>query len=94
MNNEHALNLDSTVLNAVCDALRKELRLGPEPINPQDRLDLLPEADSVRLMRAIGALEREFDTELDDMAIHDAQTVGDLAALLQEHLPVTKTQRN
>ncbi|HEX3782758.1 MAG TPA: acyl carrier protein [Pseudonocardiaceae bacterium] len=92
MSNDHAL--DPTVLNAVQDTLRRELRLGPEPIDPQDRLDLLPEADSVRLMRAISVLEREFDTELDDMAISDAQTVGDLVALLQDSLPASTTPRH
>lgn len=76
----------ATVLDAVREALSKQLRIGTGQIDPEERLDLLENADSVRLMRAVSALERRFDIELDDHAIRKAETVADLALLIQEEL--------
>lgn len=77
---------NSAVLEAVSEVLRTELRLGPEPISADDRLDLLPNADSVRLMRAVSNLERRLGVEMDDDAIREAQTVAELVELLQSAL--------
>jgi acyl carrier protein len=76
-------------LDAVREALSQQLRLGKDQIEPEERLDLLPNADSVRLMRAVNALERRFDVELDDNAIRKAETVTDLARLVQDELAST-----
>jgi acyl carrier protein len=76
-------------LDAVREALSQQLRLGKDQIEPEERLDLLPNADSVRLMRAVNALERRFDVELDDNAIRKAETVADLARLVQDELAST-----
>ena len=73
-------------VDAVREALSQQLRLDIDQIEPEERLDLLPNADSVRLMRAVSALERRFDVELDDHAIRKAGTVADLARLIQEEL--------
>lgn len=80
-NHQHA-----TALDAVREALAEQLRLEKDQIDADERLDLLPNADSVRLMRAVSALERRFDVELDDTAIRDAETVADLARLVQDEL--------
>jgi acyl carrier protein len=73
-------------VDAVREALSQQLRLDQDQIDPEERLDLLPNADSVRLMRAVSALERRFDVELDDHAIRKAETVADLARLIDEEL--------
>ena len=80
-NHQHA-----TALDAVREALAEQLRLEKDQIDADERLDLLPNADSVRLMRAVSALERRFDVELDDTAIRDAETVADLARLVRDEL--------
>jgi acyl carrier protein len=80
-NHGHAAALD-----AVREALGQQLRLDKDQIEPEERLDLLPNADSVRLMRAVSALERRFDVELDDNAIRNAETVADLARLVSDEL--------
>lgn len=76
-------------LDAVREALSQQLRLEKDQIEPEERLDLLPNADSVRLMRAVNALERRFDVELDDNAIRKAETVADLVRLVQDELAST-----
>ena len=73
-------------MDAVREALSRQLRIAVDQVEPDERLDLLPNADSVRLMRAVSALERRFDIELDDQAIRSAETVADLARLIQEEL--------
>ena len=40
-------------------------------------------------MRAVNALERRFDVELDDNAIRKAETVADLVRLVQDELAST-----
>jgi acyl carrier protein len=80
-NHGHAAALD-----AVREALGQQLRLEKDQIEAEERLDLLPNADSVRLMRAVSALERRFDVELDDNAIRNAETVADLARLVSDEL--------
>jgi acyl carrier protein len=76
----------AAALDAVREALAAQLRLEKDQIDDQERLDLLPNADSVRLMRAVSALERRFDVELDDNAIRNAETVADLARLIEDEL--------
>lgn len=73
-------------VDAVREALSQQLRLDKDQIEPEERLDLLPNADSVRLMRAVSALERRFDVELDDHDIRKAETVADLARLIHQEL--------
>jgi acyl carrier protein len=63
----------AVALDAVREALAAQLRLDKDQIGEEERLDLLPNADSVRLMRAVSALERRFDVELDDNAIRNAR---------------------
>lgn len=80
-------------LDAVREALSEHLPLGKDQIGPDARLDLLDGADSVRLMRAVSALERRFDVELDDNAIRKAETPADLAQLIQDELASTGRPR-
>jgi acyl carrier protein len=71
---------------SVCDVLREVLHLGDETITPDDELDLLENADSVRLMQTVSELERHFDVEFADAAIRDARTVADLTELIAAEL--------
>jgi acyl carrier protein len=73
-------------VDAVREALSEQLRITVDQVEPQERLDLLPNADSVRLMQAVSKLERRFDIELDDDDIMKAETVADLARLIEEEL--------
>jgi acyl carrier protein len=80
---EHMPPFDSdAILDAVRDELRKALAFGDDQVNPDDQLDMLPNADSIRLMRTVSALERRFDVELDDDEIRNALTVADLVRVV------------
>jgi acyl carrier protein len=74
------------IFAGVCDVLREVLHLGDETLTPDDELDLLENADSVRLMQTVSQLERRFDVEVADDAIRDARTVGDLTELIAAEL--------
>lgn len=83
--------MPENLFEIVCNGLRTELGLGAEEIiDATDQLDLLTNADSVRLMRAVSRLERVLGVELDDWDIRNAQTVGDLVALIEAALAVSK----
>ncbi|WP_051499290.1 acyl carrier protein [Nocardia sp. BMG51109] len=76
----------ATVLDSVRAQLRGELGLIEHELPESEQLDLLPAADSVRLMRVVAALENEYDVEADDNAIRAADTVGDLVDLISAAL--------
>ena len=83
---------NSNLLDTVRAVLRTELQIpDDEPIETRDALDLLPNSDSVRLMRAMSALERTFDIELDDNAIRAAHTVGDVVELVRDEVATMET---
>lgn len=83
---EHIVHLPTTgkAITAVMEALRSELRLGDHLLEPGDQVDLLPGADSVRLVRVLALLERQFDVELEDEAVRSADTIGEIASLLTQ----------
>ena len=70
------------VLQAVRDALAHELKLQTSGIAETETLDLLPGADSVRLMRVVANLEEVYGAEFDDDAVRSADTVADLTDLV------------
>lgn len=84
--NDIDLSQHADVIDAVKQTLSTQLGIPGESIDLDDSLDLLPNADSVRLMRSVSALERQFNIELDDEAIRDAKTVADLTRLLSAEL--------
>lgn len=70
---------------ATAALLRQRMRLAEAfPIAAEDPLDLLPGADSVRLMQVISDLEDQYTVELDDHRVQRARTVGGLAELVVE----------
>jgi acyl carrier protein len=81
--NRTAAGSRADVLQQVSALLRSELRLpGTDNLDEDVQLDLLPGADSVRLMRVIADLERTYAVEFDDDAIRSADSIGDLVTLV------------
>lgn len=79
--------MSDSPFDAVCTVLRATLELDDEvPIEPDTRLDVLPNSDSLRLLRTVSILERTYDIELDDAAIFRAETVADLAEIISKEV--------
>jgi acyl carrier protein len=68
----------------VVETLRSELRLEAFDLTESDELDLLPGADSVRLMRVVAELEERLGVQFDDDRINTANTVGEVVDLVVE----------
>ncbi|WP_051856728.1 acyl carrier protein [Streptomyces sp. NRRL B-1347] len=77
-------------LHVVEAALHRELPHIKGDIGPEEHLDLLPGADSVRLMRVVANLERTYGVELEDEEIRAAETVGELTGLLRSAIEASK----
>lgn len=73
---------EDAALQAVREGLAAELNIPVDDIAGTAALDLLPRADSVRLLRVVARLENDFDIEFDDEDVRTAETVADLVALL------------
>ncbi|MEU9289039.1 acyl carrier protein [Streptomyces sp. NPDC048275] len=75
--------MSDSPFDTVCTILRTTLDMSDQdPIKPGTELQLLPNADSLRLLRTISALERKYDIELDDADIYGARTVADLTEII------------
>ncbi|MBK0373086.1 acyl carrier protein [Streptomyces sp. RB110-1] len=76
------LNPETPHARTVRTVLARELGLPADRIAPGDRLDELPEVDSVKLARAVARLEEILGVELDDDELFDTRTVGDLCCVV------------
>ncbi|MFI8186545.1 acyl carrier protein [Actinacidiphila glaucinigra] len=75
--------MNDSPFDTVCTILRTTLDMtDQDPIEPGTVLETLPNADSLRLLRTISALERKYDIELDDADIFKARTVADLTDII------------
>jgi acyl carrier protein len=83
MSTEHKIPATrDAALEIVIGELVSELNLTDYIPAADDDLDILPGADSVRLMRVVAVLERRFGMEFDDAEIRRTRTVGEMADLL------------
>lgn len=72
-----------TTQESIIDILRTELGLEESlPITPETTLAELG-ADSLDTVELVTAIEEEFDVSIDDEAIADCRTVGDVFKLIE-----------
>jgi acyl carrier protein len=76
----------SAIYDQVAEQLCKELKLDISTVEENVALRGLPGADSVRLVRVVALLERQFDVEFDDESVFAVTTIGDLVALVSAHV--------
>ena len=74
-------------VDLVISELRAQLPLDGHPLDETSVLRDLPDADSVHLLRIAARLERKAGIEFDDEDLFGAETIGDLAALLETGAP-------
>ncbi|HEX3782602.1 MAG TPA: acyl carrier protein [Pseudonocardiaceae bacterium] len=66
--------------------LATELKTAPTEIGATDVLKELPGADSMKLLRVVSKLERQWDVEFDDEAIFAVATVDELITLVHKYV--------
>ncbi|MFI1336370.1 acyl carrier protein [Streptomyces sp. NPDC020845] len=66
--------------------LATELEVSPAEIGLTDPLKALPGADSMKLLRVVSKLERQWDIEFDDQAVFAADTVEELVTLVHTYV--------
>jgi acyl carrier protein len=72
------------LFDLVVAQLRAELPLDGREIRELDRLEELPDIDSVHLCRLAVHLERQMGIEFDDELLFGATTVGELVDLITD----------
>ncbi|MEV6319185.1 acyl carrier protein [Streptomyces sp. NPDC051776] len=70
----------------ITEFLATELNTSASQIGGGDVLKNLPGADSLRLLRVVSQLERQWDIELSDEAVFAARTVDDLVTLIEKYV--------
>ncbi len=64
-------------------ALKRELELDDSlRVDPEADVTKLPNADSVRLLRVVGAVEHEYDVQFDDSVVFDVDTVRSMSEIV------------
>jgi acyl carrier protein len=75
---------DESVASVVAEYLATELKISTAEIAGDDVLRDLPGADSMKMLRVVSKLERNWDVEFDDEAIFAVKTVDELVALVEK----------
>lgn len=73
---------DLDVSTAVREILAAELGLPVESIDPDDEIANLPGFDSVRVIRTIARIEKEFGVTVPDEDLFSARVVKDLVVVV------------
>jgi acyl carrier protein len=72
------------IIATATDLVLKELGLPPGAVTPDTDLRTLEGADSVKTLRVISKVEREFDVELEDEDVFGVASVSDLATVIEK----------
>ena len=73
------------VFDKIRDMIASQLQVDASAIKPESRLVEDLKADSANVMVMILELESEFSVEVEDEAILDLKTVGDVVSYIEEH---------
>lgn len=63
-----------------------ELGVDPASIHPDTNLRTMEGADSVKVLRTVAKIEREYDIELEDEDVFGASSVGEIAEVVHRAL--------
>lgn len=81
-----AIPTHQQVAAVVREVLGRELKIAPEEIADDAVLKELPGADSVRLVRVVSRLERQWDREFDDERVFGLSRFDELVSLARSCL--------
>jgi acyl carrier protein len=71
---------------AITGIVAAELGVAPASIRPGANLRTMEGADSVKVLRTVAKIEREYDVELDDEDVFGASSVSDIAEVVHRAL--------
>ncbi len=74
------------VVLTVTTIVTRELGLADGAIGPDADLRDVEGADSVKVLRMVSKIEREYDIELDDEAVFSVSTIAEISAVVSRAL--------
>ena len=77
--------MDQNLFNTVSGMIAKQLKLDQSEVTAEKRLVEDLRADSANVMVMIMDLEDTFDIMVEDSAITELKTVGDVVAYIEKH---------
>lgn len=77
--------MDQNLFNTVSGMIAKQLKLDQSEVTAEKRLVEDLRADSANVMVMIMDLEDTFDMMVEDSAITELKTVGDVVAYIEKH---------
>ena len=77
--------MNNEILKTVSEMIAKQLMLDPSEVTADKRLLEDLKADSANIMVMIMDLEDKFDLTVEDAAITELKTVGDVAEYIEKH---------
>ena len=77
--------MNQDILNTVSAMIAKQLKLDPSEVTADKRLLEDLKADSANIMVLIMDLEDQYDLTVEDAAITELKTVGDIAEYIEKH---------
>jgi acyl carrier protein len=76
----------ANVITTVTTIVAAELGVDATAIAPDTDLRAVEGADSVKVLRMVARIEREYDVELDDEAVFSVSTVAEIAEVVDRAL--------
>jgi acyl carrier protein len=71
---------------AITGIVAAELGVAASSISPDSNLRTMEGADSVKVLRTVAKIERQYDVELDDEDVFGASTVAEIASVVHRAL--------
>ena len=75
-----------TLESQICKILSDEHALDPGVVGASSNVRELPGMESIKVLRAVTKIEKQFEIELDDSVVFQVETVAELAGAVQERL--------
>lgn len=79
------MSIDATqqqIISGVTEIVARELGVSAEELDPTTDLRMIEGADSVKVLRMIAKIEREYDVELEDEDVFGVTCVDEIAKII------------
>lgn len=79
------MSIDATqqqIISGVTEIVARELGISVEELDPTTDLRMIEGADSVKVLRMIAKIEREYDVELEDEDVFGVTCIHEIAKII------------